>query len=252
MISFAPLKKRILMIRKFCIIFIFTFAIFAKSQTNSSEHLSGFAVVSLNYKHSPKWNAYLELQERSIEDFSKPDYYEIKGGIGYNLNKSNQFFVGLGRYATYKESRIANEEFRIWLQHTYSINVDKLKIDNRIRLEKRFFHNAITDVNTNDERYRLRTALTLPLNSEKMAPKTIFANAFDELFIGPNGDLFKRNRIFGGVGYVLSSSVSTNLGYMWQRELNPNLRSLHFLYLAFKFTLDRAKLGHHEPYNVAD
>ncbi len=104
------------MIRKFCIIFIFTFAIFAKSQTNSSEHLSGFAVVSLNYKHNPKWNAYLELQERSIEDFSKPDYYEIKGGIGYNLNKNNQFFVGLGRYATYKESRIANEEFRIWLQ----------------------------------------------------------------------------------------------------------------------------------------
>ena len=82
MISFAPLKKSILMIRKFCIIFIFTFAIFAKSQTNSSEHPSGFAVVSLNYKHSPKWNAYLELQERSIEDFSKPDYYEIKGGIG--------------------------------------------------------------------------------------------------------------------------------------------------------------------------
>ena len=102
MISFATLKKSILMIRKFCIIFIFTFAIFAKSQTNNSEHLSGFAVVSLNYKHSPKWNAYLELQERSIEDFSKPDYYEIKGGIGYNLKKSNQFFLGLGRYSTYK------------------------------------------------------------------------------------------------------------------------------------------------------
>ena len=35
-----------------------------------------------------------------------------------------------------------------------------------------------------------RQTLTLPLNSEKMAPKTIFVNAFDELFIGPNGDLF--------------------------------------------------------------
>ena len=78
MISFAPLKKhsndtQILHYLHFY------FAIFAKSQTNSSEHLSGFAVVSLNYKHNPKWNAYLELQERSIEDFSKPDYYEIKG-----------------------------------------------------------------------------------------------------------------------------------------------------------------------------
>ena len=33
----------------------------------------------------------LELQERSIEDFSKPDYYEIKGGIGYNLDKTTNF-----------------------------------------------------------------------------------------------------------------------------------------------------------------
>lgn len=252
MISFAPLKKSILMIRKFCFILLITFAIFAKSQTNNSEHISGFTVVSLNYKHDQKWSAYLELQQRSIEDFSLPDYYEIKGGIGYNINKNNQSFVGLGRYATYKESRIVNEEFRIWLQHTYSFSVDKLKIDNRLRLEKRFFHNAVTDLDTNDERYRLRTTLTMPLNNEKMAPKTIFANAFNEVFIGPNGDLFKRNRIFGGLGYVFSPLVSVNLGYMWQRELYPSPRSLHFLYLGFNFTLDRAKLGHSEPFNVAD
>lgn len=240
------------MIRKFCFLFLVTFAVLVNSQTNNTEHLSGFAVVSINYKYNQKWNAYLELQERSIEHFNQPDYYEIKGGAGYNINKNNQSFIGIGRYATYKESRIANEEFRIWLQHVYSLNINKLKVDNRIRIEKRFFHNAITDANTNDERYRLRTTLTLPLNSDKMAPKTIFANAFDELFIGPKGDLFKRNRIFGGVGYVFSPLVSTNLGYMWQRELYPNLRSLHYLYLGFNFTLDRSKMGHHEPYNVAD
>jgi hypothetical protein len=35
--------------------------------------------------------AYLELQTRSIEEFSKPDY-EVKGGIGYNIDKNNQPF----------------------------------------------------------------------------------------------------------------------------------------------------------------
>lgn len=222
------------------------------SQTNADEHLSGFNMVSFTYKHDKKWSAYLELQDRSIEDFNKPDYYEIKGGIGYNINKNNQAFLGTGRYATYKNNSISNEELRLWLQYTYSFNIDKLKIDNRVRLEKRFFHNPVTDANTNDERYRLRVAATLPLNAEKVAPKTVFANAFNEVFVGPNGDLFKRNRIFAGAGYVFNDYISTNLGYMWQRELYPKTRSLHFLYIGFNFTFDRLKYRETHPVHVAD
>lgn len=222
------------------------------SQTNTSEHLSGFNMISFTYKHDKQWSAYLELQDRSIEDFNKPDYYEIKGGIGYNINKTNQAFVGIGRYANYTNSILSKEELRLWLQYTYSFNIDKLKIDNRIRLEKRFFHNPKTDANTNDERYRLRVAGTYPLNSEKMRPKTIFVNAFDEVFVGPDGDLFKRNRIFAGTGYVFNDYISTNLGYMWQRELYPSLRSLHFLYFGVNFTFDRLKYRETHPIHVAD
>lgn len=244
--------KNILMFRNFFLISCLITATFFKSQTNYSEHLSGFNMASFTYKHNKTWSGYLELQTRSIEDFSKPDYYEIKGGIAYNLNKNNQTFLGIGRYATYKNSKISNEELRIWLQYIYSFNIKNLKIDNRIRLEKRFFHNPITDVNTNDERYRLRVAATLPLNSDKIAPKSIFANAFDEIFVGPNGDLFKRNRVFAGAGYVFNDFVSTNLGYMWQRELYPSLRNIHFLYFGVNFTFDRLKTKEAHPVNVID
>ena len=78
------------------------------SQTN--EHLSSFNMVSFTYKHDKKWMAYLELQTRSIEEFSKPDYYEVKGGIGYNIDKNNQPLIGLGRYGTYKDSKF----YRDW------------------------------------------------------------------------------------------------------------------------------------------
>ena len=194
---------------------------------------------------------YAELQERSIEDFSKPDYYEIKGGVGYNFNKKNQAFIGLGRYANYTNSSISKEEFRLWLQYIYSLNIDKLKIDNRFRAEKRFFHNPVTDANTNDERYRYRITATYPLNNDKLDPKTFYVNAFDEVFVGPNDDLLKRNRIFGGFGYVFTDYLSTNLGYMWQRELSPTTRNLHFLYLGFNFTLSKhSKEADH--LNVAD
>ena len=38
----------------------------------------------------PKWMAYVELQTRSRRDYTVIDYYETKGGNGYNLNKNNQ------------------------------------------------------------------------------------------------------------------------------------------------------------------
>ena len=66
---------------------------FAFSQ-NKEEHVSGFNVVSVNYKIDKTWSVYAELQERAIEDFNTPDYYEIKGGVGYNFNKN--LIEGLG------------------------------------------------------------------------------------------------------------------------------------------------------------
>jgi hypothetical protein len=144
--------------------------------------------------------AYLELQTRSIEEFSKPDYYEVKGGIGYNIDKNNQPLIGLGRYGTYKDSKFYQEELRVWLQYIFSQKINKLKIDHRLRAEKRFFYYPQKDITDNTSRFRYRMALTLPINKDKVEPNTVFVNAFDEIFVGPNAPTFKRNRVFGGFG----------------------------------------------------
>lgn len=226
------------------------FALTLKGQSQK-EHLSGFSMLSFTYKTDKNWMLYLELQQRSIEDFSKPDYYEIKGGAGYNINKNNQAFVGLGKYATYANSKISREELRLWLQYTYSFSWDRLKIDQRLRAEKRFFHDFIKDDDFEDSRYRYRISATLPLNNSKIEPNTIYVNVFDEIFVGPKTDFFKRNRVFTGIGYVLSKTVSSNAGYLWQRELTPTERNIHFLYLGFNFTISGSnKEAEHR--NVAD
>ena len=55
-------------------IFLFFINFIALSQ----EHLSGFTSISLTYKPHKNWYGYLETQGRSISDFNKIDYYEIK------------------------------------------------------------------------------------------------------------------------------------------------------------------------------
>jgi hypothetical protein len=237
-------------VKKLLILFILI-GYFASAQTD--EHLSSFNMVSFTYKHDKKWMAYLELQDRAIEEFSKPDYYEVKGGIGYNIDKNNQPFIGIGRYGTYKESKFYQEEFRIWLQYIFSQKISKLKIDHRLRAEKRFFYFPQSGLADNTSRFRYRMALTLPLNKEKIEPNTFFLNAFEEVFAGPNAPNFKRNRLFGGFGYQLNDYIGANMGYMWQREFaNSGNRSLHFLYFALNFTFDRLKYNEMHQIPVAD
>lgn len=238
--------------RKLNIFLVIFFCINAGAQTNPREHISSFNMTSLTYKFDQNWMAYLELQARGIEDYSKIDYYEMKGGIGYNIGK-HQPFIGVGKYGTYRNSRFYQNELRLWLQYIYSHGLLHGKIDHRLRAEKRFYKYPQTDATANTERYRYRMSVTYPLNSKKITTNTLFANAFEEVFFGPELPTFKRNRLFGGLGYVFSPNVSTNLGYMWQREFNAqSTRNLHFLYFALNFTLKNGDIDVPAGIPVAD
>ena len=76
-----------------------------------SEHISSFNALTVTYKFHPKFFLYGEGQLRGVEDYSYPDYYEIKGGVGYYITPDHQPFIGMGRYATYKNNSISKEEF---------------------------------------------------------------------------------------------------------------------------------------------
>ncbi|ANH83137.1 hypothetical protein A8C56_21055 [Niabella ginsenosidivorans] len=212
---------------------------FCHAQTGP-EHLSGFLTTSITYKYAPKWMAYMEMQARSIEQFKTIDYYEIKGGTGYNFNENSQALIGIGRYATYKQKSLSQEELRLWLQYTFSHAVSRIDFDHRLRAEQRFFHQLKTAQRTNDQRYRYRLSATIPVNKKRVIAKTFFVNAFNELFLGPKENAFKRNRVYSGAGYQFNGNIGMTAGYLWQRELSPvGNRSLHFIQLAANIVIDR-------------
>ena len=215
-----------------------------QAQTDFKPHVSNFNMTSFTYKHNKKWSAYIEAQARSIEDFMLPNYYEVKGGPTYHINKNNAVLIGVGKYGTYRDSDLYQNEIRIWLQYIYSHSIDKVKFDHRLRAEKRFYKYPQTDTKSNTERYRYRLSATMPLNGQKIEPGVVFVNAFEEIFVGPKDpDTFKRNRTYGGFGYQVNDWMNANLGYMWQKEfssVNGN-KNYHFVYFGLNFTFDRLK-----------
>ena len=174
----------------------------------AQKHISSFNALTITYKFHPKFFLYLEGQSRGIEEYTYPDYYEIKGGLGYNLTKNHKPFIGLGRYATYKDRSINKEEFRVWLQDVIDFKKGIVKFENRIRAEKSWFYEPQSDKNSERMRYRYRLNVSVPLNAKEVKKGTVFANAYDEVFfVSPMKPTFARNRVYVGGGYHIDNSV---------------------------------------------
>lgn len=219
----------------FIIIFLVFFRINAQQ-----EHISSFSAITVTYKIHPKFFLYAEGQLRGIEDYSYPDYYEIKGGIGYNLTKNHKPFIGIGRYGNYKNRIMDKEEFRFWLQDVIDVKAGKFKFENRFRAEKSWFYEPVKDLHSDRIRLRYRLNISVPLNAETVKPGTVFANVYDEVFfITTEKPLFARNRVFGGFGYQIDENFGMATGYLWQREFaKSGNKNIHFLYLALNITID--------------
>ena len=211
------------------------------------ENISSFNSLTVTYKFHPKFFLYAEGQLRGIENFSYPDYYEIKGGLGYNLTKNHKPFIGIGRYGNYKNHSMNKEEFRIWLQDVVDVKFGKFKFENRVRAEKSWFYEPQKDVHSDRVRLRYRLNVSVPLNAESVKPGTIFANTFSEVFfIVTEKPLFARNRLYGGFGYQIDENFGIASGYLWQREFaKTGNKNLHFLYLALNITIDGSDHKHY-------
>lgn len=223
---------------KKCLLFL-VFALFF-GKLSAQEHISSFNSVSVTYNFHPKFYLFAEGQLRGIEDFSYPDYYEIKGGLGYKLTPNHKPFIGIGRYVTYADRKLDKEEFRVWLQDVVDFKAGRVKFENRVRAENSWFYEPQTDEVSDRIRLRYRLNLTVPLNSAKVEKGTIFANAYEEVFfVTTQEPLFARNRVYGGFGYQIDDHFGIASGYLWQREfaLSGN-KNVHFLYLALNITID--------------
>lgn len=223
-------------------IFILTGLLFLLKVSAQKENLSSYNVITIEYKINPKWFVYGEGQLRGIADFAYPDYYELKGGLGYKITPNHKPLIGIGRYVNYQNHSLEKEEFRIWLQDVYALRSGRFKFENRVRAEKSWFYSPKTDEHSDRIRLRYRLNISAPLNSEKVEPGTISANIYDEVFFITTYDpLFARNRVFGGFSYQIDPIFSISTGYLWQREFaQKGNKNLHFLYLGLSVNIDPA------------
>lgn len=95
----------------------------------------------------------------------------------------------------------------------------RLLLTHRFRFEQRFVENQ--DFRT---RYRYNLFVNIPLNNKTLTKNTYYIALYNELFINGERDIgqnrsveiFDRNRLYSGMGYVVNNNLRFQLGWMKQ------------------------------------
>ncbi|XZF16426.1 DUF2490 domain-containing protein [Chitinophagaceae bacterium MMS25-I14] len=155
-----------------------------------------------------------------------------RGGLQYNFKKGGSTallysYAVTYPYGDYPAGPHHIPEHRITEQFLWNGNTGLFYFTHRLRLEQRFIgkidqkmEDRIVDdwIYMNRVRYQLR--VDVPLNHTKMDDNTIYAAAYDEIFVGfgknVKQNVFDQNRLALMLGYKFNKNVRAEAGYLNQ------------------------------------
>lgn len=205
------------------------------STRNTLVWLNQFHTINI-HKH---WAVTAEYQWRRTEGFKSWQQSLLRGGVLYKFSNGWSVLAGYGWIETFPYGDYPAAapqpfpEHRIYQQATWSDQVGRIQLAHRGRLEQRFL--GVLDPSYTDgrkitkwnylNRVRYQVRATLPLNNPVLQDKTLYAAAFDELFIGfgksINANIFDQNRFGLQLGYRLNKRFSLEAGYFNQILQQP-------------------------------
>ncbi|MGV8879349.1 MAG: DUF2490 domain-containing protein [Sphingobacteriaceae bacterium] len=192
-----------------------------------------------------KWGGYAEAQVRTNGVLSQFNYFELKGGVSYDLNKNFSLLMGGGRYVTYNyldlDAGPAVTENRMWEQVSIGQYLDRLKFEHRYRVEQRWLSTGFKN------RIRYRMNLMVPINKPKIESGTFFISLYDEIFLNPKKPHFERNRLSAGIGYQFDKSIIIQAGWVDQYNYTTvSANDKNYLLLSFLYRINRNANEKHE------
>ena len=183
----------------------------AGAQETGEDNLGAWYMYFGTNKLSEKWSLHTEAQFRFYEVASNFNQLLLRTGGNYHISEKAIATFGYAYINTNTSFEdLPNEEnsseHRIFQQFILKNEVGKFAFEHRYRIEQRFIDTQAG--NSTEHRGRYRLQLTYPL-SDKW-----FLNAYDEVFINFQDDLFGQNRLYGALGYKANKDLSFQLGFL--------------------------------------
>lgn len=182
-----------------------------------------------------QWGFQGDFQHRSWDVPQDLEQRLLRGGITYRpLDTKLKFTFGYAYILSgeFGESDSNSEERRIYQELLFPQKLgSRFHFNHRFRFEQRFVENQ--DFRT---RLRYNIFLNIPLNMTEIEEGAVYLAFYNELFLnmqknignGKSVDIFDRNRLYGGFGYVVKKNFKVQLAYMQQTTSDWNKGQLQF------------------------
>lgn len=171
-----------------------------------------------------RWGLHTEFQYRRTNGLRDPQQYFYRIGANYHATDKLMLTAGYAYllslpYGDYPDAGRSHER-RLYQQVQLDEEYGRLAVMHRIRQDQRWQLAPGTSTYKISNRSRYRLQLTLPIRGRHDEPGTLYATAYNEIFIsyGPNvgQDIFNQNRTYGALGYQFSKTMGLELGYLLQ------------------------------------
>ncbi len=182
-----------------------------------------------NQAFNKKWNLHSEIQYRSYNFIGDTQQLLLRTGLGYNFSeKNNNLLLGYGfintqNYVANSDDKVDFDEHRIFQQFITRQSFGRIFTQHRYRTEQRFYNDSFRF------RFRYFLSINIPITHKTMASQAVYLSMSDEMFINAKANVFDRNRLYGGLGYVINKNLRVELGYMSQMLENSKRGQLQIL-----------------------
>lgn len=182
------------------------------------------------------WGVQGDIQYRNWDIIGDLEQLLLRGGITYKPENSNiKLTLGYGNITTgaFGDPSSTVSESRIYQEALFPSKIGNgIYLNHRLRYEQRWVENQ--DFRT---RYRYNMFVNIPFNKEEhFKEKSTYLALYNELFINGQRDIgngnrvqvFDRNRIYIGLGYVIKKNLNVQFGWMRQSTNSWDKSQLQF------------------------
>jgi hypothetical protein len=192
-----------------------------------------------NIKLTRRVSLLVEGQFRQARKF-EPQQYQARTGLEIKLNDHFSImpvaYVYTWNFKYGKQpAQYQNHEHRLWQQVTYKHSFSPVSFEHRLRPEQRFIqhHSKMPSgevvnegYSVNQFRLRYRLMARVPLNNTSIMAKTLFASAYDEVFMSWGERVTyhepDQNRVYVGFGYQFDAAFNLQAGFLYQMLVKSN------------------------------
>jgi len=194
----------------------------------AQDNLGSWYIYNGSFYFVPQIEFFFETQLRLYEPLSNREEFFLRPMVNYHFSPA--FSAGLGysygmtwNYAEKEDDKIKSTEDRLIIQATFNQHIQRTRFQHRYRFEQRWLDDG------NQQRFRYRLQVTIPLNNTSIEKGTVFLNTFDEIFIDSGPELkFNQNRLYLAGGFQFSKTLNFQIGYLFQSKPEHNFHRLQF------------------------